>query len=160
MKPTLYLETTIPSYYVSRPSRDIVVLAHQEITREWWERRLPLFKAYVSPVVIEEAGRGDPDQARKRLKAVDAFPILAATPQVEDLADLYMKKLGIPAQAIRDAAHLAFACGYRMEYVVTWNCAHIANAEIRRGLMALNATVGIGTPIICTPEELMGREEP
>ncbi len=136
MKATLYLETTVPSYYVSRPSRDIVVLAHQEITRNWWERRLPFFDAFISPVVIEEARRGDPDQAHKRLSAVDGFPILEVTPYIEDLAEAYMRELSIPTRAIRDAAHLAFACGYGLDYLVTWNCAHIANAEIRRGLMA------------------------
>jgi len=68
MKPTVYIETTVPSYYVARSSRDVIVLAHQEITRQWWEKRLSMFDAYISPVVLEEAGRGDQDQVRKRLE--------------------------------------------------------------------------------------------
>ncbi len=70
-----------------------------------------------------------------------------------------MKELALPGKALRDAAHLAFACGYELDYLVTWNCAHIANAEIRRRLMAINAALGLQTPIICNPEELMGLEE-
>ena len=136
MKATLYLETTVPSYYVSRPSRDIVVLAHQEVTRDWWKHRLPLFDVYISAVVLEEASRGDPGQARRRLDALSTFRVLEVTEEVEDLSGIYVKELGIPVHALRDAAHLAFACSYGVEYLVTWNCAHIANAELRRRLMA------------------------
>ena len=70
-----------------------------------------------------------------------------------------MTHLGLPGKALRDAAHLAFACGNELEYLVTWNCVHIANAELRRQLTTINATLGLRTPVICTPEELMGAEE-
>jgi hypothetical protein len=159
MKPTLYLETTIPSYYTARPVRDVIVLAHQEITRTWWEHRLPLFDVYISPVVLEEARQGDPEPARRRLEVLASFPVLEATPAIESLAATYMTQLALPGKALRDAAHLAFACGYELDYLLTWNCAHIANAEIRRRLMAMNAASGRQTPIICTPEELMGAED-
>ena len=159
MKPTLYLETTIPSYYTARPVRDVIVLAHQEITRMWWEQRLSVFEIYISPVVLEEARQGDPEAARKRLDVLTSFAVLEATSTIERLAETYMTRLVLPEKALRDAAHLAFACGYELDYLVTWNCAHIANAELRRHLMALNTTLGLQTPIICTPEELMGGEE-
>jgi hypothetical protein len=159
MKPTLYLETTVPSYYTARPVRDVVTLAHQEITRTWWKRRLPLFDAFISPVVLEEVRQGDPEAARLRLESLSAFPVLDAASAIEQLAQTYMTQLALPGKAIRDAAHLAFACGYDMEYLVTWNCTHIANAELRRQLIMINATAGLRTPIICTPEELMGPEE-
>jgi hypothetical protein len=159
MKQTLYLETTVPSYYTARPVRDVIVLAHQEITRTWWDQRLPLFAIYISPVVLEEARQGDPEAARQRLDALAPFPVLEATSAIERLAETYMTQLLLPDKALRDAAHLAFACGYELDYLVTWNCAHIANAELRRRLMALNTTLGLQTPIICTPEELMGVEE-
>ena len=159
MKPTLYLETTIPSYYTARPVRDVVALAHQEITRTWWDNRLPLFDVYVSPVVLEEARRGAPEPAQRRLEVLATFPVLEATAAIESLAATYMTQLALPGKALRDAAHLAFACGYELDYLLTWNCAHIANAEIRRRLMAINAANGRQTPIICTPEELMGTEE-
>jgi predicted nucleic acid-binding protein len=159
MKPTLYLETTIPSYYTARPVRDVVALAHQEITRTWWDNRLPLFDVYISPVVLEEARQGAPEPAQRRLEVLATFPVLEATPAIEHLAATYMTQLVLPGKALRDAAHLAFACGYELDYLLTWNCAHIANAEIRRRLMAINAADGRQTPIICTPEELMGTEE-
>lgn len=158
MKQTIYLETTVPSYYVSRSSRDVVVLAHQEITRVWWESRLPLFDVYVSPVVLQEAAQGDSDQAHKRLEVLSAFAVLDATNEVEQLATTYMEQIGLPSKAIRDAAHLAFACHAGVDYLVTWNCAHIANAEFRRRLWGINARIEVQTPIICTPEELMGTE--
>lgn len=159
MKPTLYLETTVPSYYTAQPVRDIIVLAHQAITRTWWEQHLSRFEVYISPIVLEEASRGDPEQARHRLEILAPYPVLEATPEIEQLAQTYITDLAFPAKALRDAAHLAFACGYELDYLVTWNCTHIANAEIRRGLMSINATLGLRTPIICTPEELMGTGE-
>jgi hypothetical protein len=114
---------------------------------------------YISPIVLEEIRRGDLEQADKRLQVLSAFPVLEATTQVENLAEIYVRELDIPQKAMRDAAHLAFACAYRIDYLVTWNCAHIANAEIRRRLTTVNIRYDIETPVICTPEELMGREE-
>ena len=158
MKPSLYVETSVPSYYVSRDSRDVVVLAHQQITRVWWRTRLPEFRAYVSPVVLEEAREGDPEQARKRLDAVGQFQILEAAEAVERLSARYMTEFNLPGSAIRDAAHLAFACVYEMDFVVTWNCSHIANGEIIKRLTRINAVACVATPTICTPEELLGIE--
>lgn len=158
MKPKLYLETSVPSYYTSRLSRDVVVLAQQEITRIWWERRLPLFDTYVSELVLDEVGRGDPDAARRRLDALTDFLVLKTTPDIEALAATYMTNLTLPSKALLDAFHLAFACSYDIDYLVTWNCTHIANAEIRRQLIDFNAAGKRKTPIICTPQELMGME--
>ena len=159
MKPKLYLETSVPSYYTSRLSRDVVVLAHQEVTRLWWERRLPLFDVYVSELVIEEVRDGDPEAAGRRLDVLAGFPVLRTTSDIENLAATYLTDLTLPGKAVRDATHLAFACSYDIDYLVTWNCAHIANAEIRRHLIDLNAVGKCKTPTICTPRELMGMED-
>ncbi|MBI3097585.1 MAG: type II toxin-antitoxin system VapC family toxin [Planctomycetes bacterium] len=159
MKPSLYLETSVVSYLVARPSRDLMVLAHQEATRAWWGKRLTLFQAYVSPAVLREAARGDAEMAKSRLERLSSFPVLPTTEETEELTRIYAKELSIPARAIADAAHLAFACAYAVDYLMTWNCAHIANAMIRRRLSELNASRGVATPIICTPEELMGMED-
>jgi predicted nucleic acid-binding protein len=156
MKPSLYIETTVPSYYVSRDSRDVVVLAHQQITRIWWETSLARFRAYISPVVLMEARAGDSEQARRRIELLAPFPILEASEAAEHLASRYMDELGLPDVAIRDAAHLAIASVYEMDFLVTWNCAHIANGEIVRRLTQFNTAAGIATPTICTPEELLG----
>jgi len=157
-EPTLYLETTVVSYVVVRPSRDVVALARQEITREWWTSRKDAFPIFVSPVVLEEAALGDPELARERLRVLDGFSILSASPHVEQLAATYLAELYLPERALRDAAHLAFACSYGLDYLLTWNCAHIANAEVRRHLAQVNLRLGITTPTICAPEELFGKE--
>lgn len=159
MKPSLYIETTVPSYYVSRDSRDVVILAHQQITRAWWRTRLGDFRTFISPVVLEEARAGDPEQAHLRLEVLDAFEVLEANERVESLAVRYVAELNIPDGAIRDAAHLAFACVYELDFLVTWNCTHIANGQVIRRLARLNALAGISTPTICTPEELLTPEE-
>ena len=158
MKPSLYLETSIPSYLVARASRDIVVLAHQELTRRWWEKRCGLYEIYVSPTVLDEASRGDQQAADQRMEILKAFKVLDDTPEIERLTKQYHTKLRLPDGAIRDATHLAFACYYAIDYLMTWNCAHIANAENVRRLMELNRTLGMTTPTICTLEELMGME--
>ena len=98
MKPTYCSWTTIPSYYTARPVRDVIVLAHQEITRTWWEHRLSLFDVYVSPVVLEEARQGDPEPARRRLEVLASFPVLEATPAIESLAATYMTQLALPGK--------------------------------------------------------------
>ncbi len=90
---------------------------------------------------------------------LSAFPVLKATSAIERLAETYMTELDLPGKALRDAAHLAFACGYELDYLVTWNYAHIANAVLRRHLIDINTALGLQTPIVCTPEELLGPEE-
>jgi len=159
MKPSIYIETTVPSYYVSHDSRDVVALAHQQITRTWWKTRLRDFRSFVSPVVLEEARAGDPSQASLRMEALEPFEVLEANDAVESLAARYVAELNIPERAIRDAAHLAFACVYELDFLVTWNCTHIANGQVIRRLAQLNAISGISTPTICTPEELLTPEE-
>ena len=158
MKPTLYLETTIPSYLTARISRDIIVIAHQELTIQWWEKERGRFDIFISEVVLEEARLGDPEAATKRLDLLKELPLLEATDETEEVAFFYMKELSLPKTAIRDAAHLAFASVHNMDYLLTWNCTHIANGEIRKNLFRINGVRGIPTPIICTPDELMKGE--
>jgi len=155
MKESIYLETTVVSYYTSKPSRDIIVLAHQEITREWWDKALKRYDAFISEIVVEEARAGDPDAAKKRLAILKRFTHLDLNPTVEKMAQVYIEKLKIPPKALRDAVHLAVASVHSVDYLVTWNCSHIANGEVIKKLMQINISHGIKTPIICTPEELM-----
>jgi predicted nucleic acid-binding protein len=152
------LETSVISYLAARPSRDVIVLAHQEITRQWWATR-QRFDLYVSPVVLEESALGDPEMARERLRYVEALPVLAAAERIEQVAATYFRELRFPEKALRDAAHLAFACVYAVDYLLTWNCTHIANAVVRRQLARLNERLGLPTATICTPEELGGQED-
>ena len=155
-KPTLYLETTIPSYLLATPSRDVVSLARQEITRAWWRRARGHFVMFVSDVVLEEANRGDSQAAGRRYEFLAQFPVLEATSAVERLTELYARERIVPSDRSGDAAHLAFASVYRMQFLCTWNLKHLANAFALRRLRTLNDRRGLFTPQVCTPEELLG----
>ena len=155
VKESVYLDTSVVSYYTSKPSRDIIALAHQEITRQWWHKAINRYNVFISEVVIEEASFGDPDAAKRRLEELIDFPHLELDDMVEEMAKIYMERLDIPEKSFRDAAHLAVASVHDIDYLVTWNCTHLANGEVIKKLVKINESSGIHTPIICTPEELM-----
>ena len=155
MKPTVYIETSVISYLTGKPSRDLIVAAHQQVTREWWEKALPGFDAFVSPVVLDEITKGDAEAVRERLEKASSFPLLEVVPDTRNLADAYFSELGIPGKARADSYHLAVATWHGMDYLVSWNCAHIVNGRVKRVIEETNARRGLRTPIICTPEELM-----
>jgi hypothetical protein len=152
---TVYIETTVVSYLVSHPSQDVIVAAHQKLTREWWQRRRPLFACVISDVVLDEAGDGDAEQASLRLKALEGIPKLTATAEGEHLAAAFLAD-ALPAKSAGDAAHLAIAIVGKVKYLVTWNCAHLANAQLLDRLEPIAAASGFKLPRVCTPEELMG----
>jgi hypothetical protein len=152
--PTVYLETTIPSYLASRPSRDLVIAAHQQITHEWWAQARDSFDLFVSEAVLEEIRLGDPEAATRRLGIVEDLPVLALNEDVRDLVRLYSQRLGLPQQAQADVLHIAFAVAYKLDYLVTWNCKHIANGRVIHRLIDLNTEIRRPTPVIVTPEEL------
>ena len=152
----LYLETTVPSYLTSRPSRDLVVAGHQQVTREWWEGRRDAFHLYVSQLVIDEVSAGDPAAARERLKTLIELPLLDITVEATELASRILASGKIPRKAAADAAHIAIAAVHGMDFLVTWNCVHIANATNARSLALICRECGYDCPVICTPEELMG----
>ena len=158
-KPKLYLETSVVSYLAARPSRDVLVLAHQQVTREWWERDLASFEVYISDIVIQEAEQGRAAPARERLDRIGEFPILAVTDEAEGLAGVHLREMPLPEKALRDALHMALASLNGMEYLVTWNCRHIARGRIKRRLQEINDRQRIQSPVICTPEELMGEDD-
>jgi hypothetical protein len=153
--PSVYLESTIPSYLVARPSRDLITAAHQQLTHEWWGSAMQRFDLYVSEAVLDEIRAGDPDYAVQRLQIVADLPVLAFSGDVESLIRAYDRRLGLVGSATVDLPHFAYAVAYKMDYLVTWNCAHIANGQIIRRLLAVNAEIGRQTPIIVTPEELL-----
>ncbi len=159
MAAKLYLETSVVSYRVARPSRDVLVLARQQITREWWERNLKGYEAYVSDIVIQKAGQGDPAATRERLELIAPFPVLAVSADAERIAALYLREMPLPPKALRDALHMAIASVSGMDYLVTWNCQHIAQGRIKRRLLELNTGEGMESPVICTPEELGGEND-
>ena len=156
MNPTLYLETTVPSYLTAWPSRDLIRAGHQQITKEWWEKRRAGFDIYISQFVLDEAAAGDAEAARERLAALQGLPLLDLTDQVVDLAGALKTSLALPEKAVTDAAHIAIAAVHGTHFLLTWNCTHIANAEMFVGIGKACQERGFSCPVNCTPEELMG----
>lgn len=154
MKLKVYIETTIPSYLAARPSRDLIKAAQQQITREWWQTR-DRFDLLVSQLVIEESSGGDPDAAKERLEALAGVPVLRISEQATALASRLIEGVPLPDKAAADALHIAIAVVGGVDYLLTWNCKHIANAAMRHGIEAVCRTDGYEPPVICTPVELM-----
>ena len=157
MKPSLYLETTIPSYLTARPTRDLIMAAHQQMTREWWEKRLADFRVFISQLVVDECASGDAEAARRRLESINHLPLANIDDAVLALAQGLIAAGAIPPSAGPDAVHIAVAAAHEMDFLLTWNCTHINNAETIAGLAAALAAEGCRCPTICTPEELMGK---
>jgi hypothetical protein len=156
MRAKVYLETTIASYLTARPSRDLVVAAHQELTLEWWNRNRGRFDLFVSDLVLQEARRGDPEAAARRIAELSGIPILEVNEEARELARQFIRERLIPAEAVEDAFHVAIATAQGMDFLLTWNCRHIANAEIIARLASLCDELGFEIPTLCTPEQLMG----
>ena len=159
MKPTCYLETSIVSYLTARPSRDLIIAAHQQITQEWWEFRRSVFTLYASQLVLTEAGKGDREAAAKRLKVLDDIELIELKEDAADLAAIFVRSRAVPEKVEEDALHVALAAIYGLDYLMTWNCKHIANAEIQKRIRIICADEGYAMPTICTPEELMGGQD-
>jgi hypothetical protein len=153
---SVYLETTFISYLVAFPSRDLLVAAHQQVTQEWWANRRSEFECLVSQVVIDEASVGDAAEVQKRLAIIGGLPVLAVTEPAETLTRAIMAAGILPPHAFPDAAHVALSAVHTVDYLLTWNCKHLANAQIARRITVVCWTLGHRMPIICTPEELMG----
>jgi predicted nucleic acid-binding protein len=157
VKPRVYVQTSILSYLTALPSRDLVRAAHQQITLEWWEQR-ERFELFVSEAVLAESRRGDPAAANRRLAAAEGIEILNATQEAESLASALLRAAAMPAKAAIDAAHVALASVHGIDYLLTWNCTHIANAVTRLLIEAVCRGSGFQPPVICTPEELVAQE--
>lgn len=153
MNPSVYVETSIISYITARRSRDIVIAAHQQLTRRWWRSRSS-YRLFVSQIVRDEAGVGDRAARLRRLRALRGIPALAITDQATRLAGELVRRGAIPRKATVDAFHIGIAAAHQVEYLLTWNCKHIANATMRGTIEAICRSEGVTPPIICTPEEL------
>lgn len=152
---SVYLKTTIPSYLTARPSRDVVVAARQQITCQWWNSRRHDFELFVSQIVLDEIGVGDPDAIARRLEAVDGIPLLEPQEGAEGLVKVLIRDLALPHRAAADALHIALAVANGIDFLLTWNCTHIANAANRPIIEMTCHSLGYEAPVICTPEELM-----
>jgi len=152
----VYLETSVISYLVARPTRDLVTAARQELTREWWERRRSTFDVYISEVVLSEVRAGDPDAAARRVMMVRDVPLLAITSGVTQLARAVALAIRLPKRAAADAVHIAVAAYHGIDFLLTWNSTHLTNAELRPIAEQTCRGQGYEPPVLCTPDELMG----
>ncbi len=153
---TVYLETTFISYLVARPSRDVIVAGHQQTTQDWWEKRRSEFECSISQVVIDEASVGDAAEIQKRLAIISGLPTVDVTQDAEALTQAIMAAGILPPHAFPDAAHVAVSAVHGIDYLLTWNCKHLANAQMARRIAVVCEKLGYKMPIICTPEALMG----
>lgn len=156
MKAKVYVETSVISYLTSRPDRDLVIAGNQQVTHEWWQKRRTMYDLYISQLVVQEASFGDATAAADRLKALHEIPLLPLTEEGKQLAERLVSKGAIPKKVIEDALHIAIATSNGMEYLLTWNFKHIANAVTRGKIEAVCRDEGYEPPIICTPQELSG----
>jgi hypothetical protein len=155
MPDSVYLETSVISYLTSRPSRDVVTAGNQRATVEWWNGRRHDFELVVSDAVVDEISGGDARQARKRLAWIQGIRVLRTGSDEEGLAKAIALACGLPPRAALDALHIAITAVQGVRYLLTWNCAHIANAALRPRIESACSRSGRRAPVICTPPELM-----
>jgi hypothetical protein len=151
----VYIETTVVSYLTARPSRDVVIAGHQQITHEWWDTRRSDYELCVSQLVLDEAGAGDLQAAQERLAVLQPMLVLETTLEALDLAKKLLQAGALPAKAADDALHIAIAATKGVPFLLTWNCRHLANAAMRAMIEVACKAKGFEAPIICTPEELL-----
>lgn len=157
MKRKVYLETSVISYLAARPSKTIIGAAHQQITSAWWDKRND-YELFVSELVLRECAAGDSHAAQRRLEIASSIPLLVVTEEAYQLAETFLRKGIIPVKAVEDSLHIAIATIHSVDYLLTWNCKHIANPELQRRIMDYLNEIGQFLPFICTPEELLGEE--
>ena len=154
MAQSVYIESSVISYLVARPSRDVVVAAHQAITEAWWQSQRAEFDLFVSSLVIQEISRDDAAASEKRLQAVENIPLLATSPEAQRLAEDLLAKGAVPANSEEDALHIAIAAAGGIEFLLTWNFRHINNAQTKAVITTVVESHGFACPILCSPEEL------
>jgi hypothetical protein len=154
-KEVVYIETTIVSYLVARPSKDRILSAHQEITKKWWRERQPLYRCITSGEVLREAGIGDAEMVAKRLSCLSELRTIAVDAATEIQARSLLGTGLFAPEMWSDVLHLAAAMRGSADYLLTWNCRHLANAHIIRQLERKAAKSGWDLPTVCTPLGLM-----
>jgi predicted nucleic acid-binding protein len=160
-KPSIYIESTIPSYLTAWPSPDLIMAARQQLTRDWWQTAPDHFRLLISQTVLDEVISGDPEAAERRLASTRGIEILPLVPDILSLSRDYISLLSFPPKAYNDAVHLVYAVSFEIDYVVTWNMRHLANSKTMRAMTEFNIARGFHVPLIVTPEYLVDQgEEP
>ncbi len=156
---SVYLETTIPSYLASRPSSQPSIAVDQQATREWWEQERMRFRLFTSAFTIDECSRGDASAAERRLSYLEGIPEVSIPADLNLLEEDIVRLFQLPQKALTDASHLALAIFHKIDYLLTWNCTHLANAVLQKELVEYCSYHGLHIPIVCTPETLISRHE-
>ena len=157
-KKSLYLESTIPSYITAKESKDVIKAARQSMTKLFWEQERVKYRLIVSQYVIDECKLGNPEAAQKRLELIANIPVLEESEEVNKLAVVYQNLLGIPDKAKTDSFHLAICVIARVNFLLSWNCAHLGiNAYIK--IRDYNEKHGLWTPLLVTPEYFLNQDE-
>jgi predicted nucleic acid-binding protein len=152
----IYIESTIPSYVVARPARDLLQAARQQTSKDWWELKRHQHELFTSQIVLDEIASGEAEMAKQRLETLAGIPVLRVNEEAEKLTLQILASGLLPAAADRDASHIALATVYEMDILLSWNCRHIANASIQARLRKLAEKSGLTLPVLCTPDELTG----
>jgi hypothetical protein len=152
---TVYIETTIVSYLVANPSRDSILAAHQQLTRQWWQNERQRYQCVTSREVLREASLGDPEMSRRRSEALAGLDILAVDDSARGLASAILAEQLLPPAAMSDAIHAVVASQHRVDILLTWNCRHLANPHLLGRLRSFMAGHALALPEICTPIELV-----
>jgi hypothetical protein len=156
---SVYVETTIPSYLAARPSSQPSIAIDQQATLEWWDKERMRFRLFTSAFTIDECSRGDISVAERRLSYLADIPELSVPEDIHLLEGDIIKLFQLPKKAFIDASHLALAILHRMDYLLTWNCTHLANAVLQKELVDYCSYHSLHIPIVCTPETLIPRHE-
>ena len=153
--PRAYVETTIPSFfYEERPEPDIV--ARRDWTQRWWASAATRYELVTSPAVLDELSSGKPDRSAQRLALIRDLPVLSVDPPIVEIVQAYIRHRVMPADPGGDALHLALASYHRCDFLVTWNCRHLANANKFGHIRRVNVLLGLFVPALVTPLELLG----
>ena len=158
MNPTVYIETTIPSYLTAWRSSELQMAANQQTTRAWWDNERKRYDLYVSQLVLTEIKNGDLDAAERRMQVLEGIQLLDINDAVRSLAERLVAEHILPETALDDALHIAVAAVHGLDYLLTWNCKHIANAIMRPKIEQTCRMAQYEPPVICTPLELMDGE--
>ncbi len=152
---TVYIETTVPSYLGAHPSSQKSIATDQQTTHQWWANERNRFRLYTSIFTIDEASGGDAGAAARRMLFLQGIPQLTVNPEIEPLAEDLVRLLRLPAKAVMDASHLAICILHQVDYLLTWNCKHLANPVLQKELVEYCRYHDLYIPIICTPEALL-----
>ncbi len=142
----------------ARPTDNLILAANIKITQDWWDECRSSLVLYTSEIVEDEAAKGDSAIAAQRLNLLQSLIFLDLTEEAIELAQEFLQQSNLPPKASNDALHMALATVYGLNYLLTWNCKHMANAQIQRKLSQISLELGYKLPFVCTPYELMGFE--